>query len=76
VRKIKDTHKDRIFAMKVLKKASIARSHKDTVHTKSERNVLEAVKVRTPLKNFEVVSSQCLIKYIHKVKKVFQELYI
>lgn len=42
---MRGAHKDRIFAMKVLKKASIARSHKDTVHTKSERNVLEAVKV-------------------------------
>lgn len=45
MRKIRGVHKDRIFAMKVLKKASIARSHKDTIHTKSERNVLEAVKV-------------------------------
>lgn len=45
MRKVRGAHKDRIFAMKVLKKASIARSHKDTVHTKSERNVLEAIKV-------------------------------
>ena len=33
-----------IFAMKVLKKAAIVRSHKDTMHTKSERNILEAIK--------------------------------
>ena len=46
MRKVKGAHKDRIFAMKVLKKACIARSHKDTIHTKSERNVLEAIKVR------------------------------
>lgn len=45
VRKIQGAHKDKIFAMKVLKKATIVRSHKDTIHTKSERNVLEAVKV-------------------------------
>ena len=45
MRKVRGAHKDKIFAMKVLKKASIARSHKDTVHTKSERNVLEAIKV-------------------------------
>ena len=45
MRKVKGAHKDRIFAMKVLKKACIARSHKDTIHTKSERNVLEAIKV-------------------------------
>jgi len=36
---------DKIFAMKVLKKATIARSQKDTAHTKAERNILEAIKV-------------------------------
>ncbi|KAJ1531879.1 hypothetical protein ONE63_000527 [Megalurothrips usitatus] len=33
-----------IFAMKVLRKASIVRNQKDTAHTKAERNILEAVK--------------------------------
>ncbi len=33
-----------IFAMKVLKKATIVRNQKDTAHTKAERNILEAVK--------------------------------
>jgi len=33
-----------IFAMKVLKKATIARNQKDTAHTKAERNILEAIK--------------------------------
>lgn len=33
-----------IFAMKVLKKAKIVRSIKDTDHTKAERNILESVK--------------------------------
>uniref|UniRef100_A0A5K3ETW2 non-specific serine/threonine protein kinase n=2 Tax=Mesocestoides corti TaxID=53468 RepID=A0A5K3ETW2_MESCO len=33
-----------IFAMKVLKKASIVRSAKDTAHTKTERNILEMIK--------------------------------
>jgi p70 ribosomal S6 kinase len=37
---------NKIFAMKVLKKASIIRNQKDTAHTKAERNILEAVKVR------------------------------
>jgi len=32
--------------MKVLKKATIVRNQKDTAHTKAERNILEAVKVR------------------------------
>lgn len=33
--------------MKVLKKATIVRNQKDTAHTRAERNILEAVKVRT-----------------------------
>lgn len=33
-----------IFAMKVLKKATIVRNQKDTAHTQAERNILEAVK--------------------------------
>lgn len=37
--------KGSIFAMKVLKKATIVRNQKDTAHTKAERNILEAVKV-------------------------------
>ncbi|XP_033123177.1 ribosomal protein S6 kinase beta-2-like [Anneissia japonica] len=44
VRKIAGAHLNRIFAMKVLKKASIVRNQKDTAHTKAERNILEAVK--------------------------------
>lgn len=35
------------FAMKVLKKASIVTNQKDTAHTRAERNILEAVKVRS-----------------------------
>ncbi|GAA52453.1 ribosomal protein S6 kinase beta-1 [Clonorchis sinensis] len=34
------------YAMKVLKKASIVTNAKDTAHTKSERNILEMIKVR------------------------------
>lgn len=34
----------RLYAMKVLKKATIARNQKDTAHTRAERNILEAVK--------------------------------
>ncbi|XP_068690515.1 ribosomal protein S6 kinase beta-1-like isoform X1 [Montipora capricornis] len=44
VRKVDGRNKGKIFAMKVLKKAAIIRSHKDTAHTKAERNILEAVK--------------------------------
>ncbi|XP_014209613.1 ribosomal protein S6 kinase beta-1-like [Copidosoma floridanum] len=44
VRKITGKDKGSIFAMKVLKKASIIRNQKDTAHTKAERNILEAVK--------------------------------
>ncbi|XP_023242784.1 ribosomal protein S6 kinase beta-1-like [Centruroides sculpturatus] len=44
VRKITGKDKGNIFAMKVLKKATIVRNQKDTAHTKAERNILEAVK--------------------------------
>jgi p70 ribosomal S6 kinase len=44
VRKRTGKDKGKIFAMKVLKKAAIVRSKKDTSHTKSERNILEAIK--------------------------------
>jgi hypothetical protein len=45
VRKISGKDTNKIFAMKVLKKATIIRNQKDTAHTKAERNILEAVKV-------------------------------
>jgi p70 ribosomal S6 kinase len=44
VRKTSGADKGKIFAMKVLKKATIIRNQKDTAHTKAERNILEAVK--------------------------------
>jgi len=44
VRKTNGQDKGKIFAMKVLKKATIVRNQKDTAHTKAERNILEAVK--------------------------------
>ena len=44
VRKITDPDKGKVFAMKVLKKASIVRNQKDTAHTKAERSILEEVK--------------------------------
>lgn len=44
VRKVTDKNLGTIFAMKVLKKAKIVRSIKDTDHTKAERNILESVK--------------------------------
>lgn len=45
VRKVTGKDKGTIFAMKVLRKASIVRNQKDTAHTKAERNILEEVKV-------------------------------
>nr|CAD7571497.1 unnamed protein product [Timema californicum] len=44
VRKVTGQDSGTIFAMKVLRKASIVRNQKDTAHTKAERNILEAVK--------------------------------
>ena len=45
VKKISGKYVGKVFAMKVLKKATIVRNQKDTAHTKAERNILEAVKV-------------------------------
>lgn len=45
VRKTSGKDGGKIFAMKVLKKATVVRNQKDTAHTKAERNILEAVKV-------------------------------
>ncbi|XP_014210925.1 ribosomal protein S6 kinase beta-1-like [Copidosoma floridanum] len=44
VRKTTGNDNGTLFAMKVLRKASIIRNQKDTAHTKAERNILEAVK--------------------------------
>ncbi|XP_070156783.1 ribosomal protein S6 kinase beta-1 isoform X2 [Polyergus mexicanus] len=44
VRKVTGNDSGTIFAMKVLRKASIIRNQKDTDHTKTERNILESVK--------------------------------
>ncbi|KAF8357334.1 rsks-1 [Pristionchus pacificus] len=44
VRKTSGQDAGKIFAMKVLKKATIVRNQKDTAHTRAERNILEAVK--------------------------------
>ena len=46
VKKVTGVDAGNYFAMKVLKKASIVRNQKDTAHTRAERNILEAVKVR------------------------------
>lgn len=44
VRKLNGKESGKIFAMKVLKKATLCRSQKDTAHTKAERSILESVK--------------------------------
>lgn len=46
VKKVSGPDAGKFFAMKVLKKATIVRNQKDTAHTRAERNILEAVKVR------------------------------
>lgn len=46
VKKTTGSDANKLYAMKVLKKATIARNAKDTAHTKAERNILECVKVR------------------------------
>jgi serine/threonine protein kinase len=45
VKKTTGSDCNKLYAMKVLKKATIARNAKDTAHTKAERNILECVKV-------------------------------
>ncbi|XP_013402644.1 ribosomal protein S6 kinase alpha-5-like, partial [Lingula anatina] len=44
VKKIRGGDKERLYAMKVLKKASIVQKTKTTEHTKTERQVLEAIR--------------------------------
>ena len=46
VRKVTGNDLGRVFAMKVLRKATIIRNQKDTAHTKAERNILQEVKVK------------------------------
>jgi len=55
VRKTTGTDTGKVFAMKVLRKASIVRNQKDTAHTRAERNILEAVKVRDKLSTLLLV---------------------
>lgn len=63
VRKVNGQDAGQVFAMKVLKKASIVRSQKDTVHTNAERRVLEAVKVCCWIlpSALTILSSQCVL---------------
>lgn len=44
VRKVSGKDCGTVYAMKVLRKATIVRNQKDTAHTKAERNILEEVK--------------------------------
>ena len=44
MRKITGENKGRLFAMKVLKKATVVRKRKVMEHTLTERNVLEAIR--------------------------------
>uniref|UniRef100_A0A1I8F118 non-specific serine/threonine protein kinase n=1 Tax=Macrostomum lignano TaxID=282301 RepID=A0A1I8F118_9PLAT len=43
-RKARGADKGTMYAMKVLRKASLVRSKKDTAHTKSERSILELIR--------------------------------
>lgn len=44
MRKITECNKGKLFAMKVLKKATIVKKRKVMEHTLTERNVLEAIR--------------------------------
>lgn len=44
VRKLRGSDHGKLYAMKVLKKASIVQKTKTTEHTKTERQVLEAIR--------------------------------
>ena len=47
VKKITGPDAEHVYAMKVLKKATIVRNAKDTAHTKAERNILQEIKVKS-----------------------------
>ncbi|KAL1466470.1 hypothetical protein MTO96_026708, partial [Rhipicephalus appendiculatus] len=64
VRKLTGKDGGRIFAMKVLKKATIVRNQKDTAHTKAERNILEVVKWTSSMPSKRVVSSTSFLDYL------------
>lgn len=55
VKKTSGSDTNKLYAMKVLKKATIARNAKDTAHTKAERNILECVKVISSFVSFSKV---------------------
>lgn len=54
----------KFFAMKVLKKATIVRNQKDTAHTRAERNILEAVKVRKAVRRGELTLARLSVQLI------------
>ena len=68
VRKRTGKDANRIFAMKVLKKAAIVRSKKDTVHTKSERSILESIEHPT------IVSLHYAFQTNHKLYLILEYL--
>ncbi|VDN91949.1 unnamed protein product [Brugia pahangi] len=71
VRKINGKDEGRIFAMKVLKKATIIRNQKDTAHTKAERNILEAVKDTAAFYLSEIV---CSLEHLHRQGIIYRDL--
>ena len=62
VRMKQGPHAGNLYAMKVLKKAKIVSSDKDTAHIKSERNILATVSIITPFKTrsfFKTIITSC-----------------
>ena len=59
MRKTAGTDENQLFAMKVLKKATIVRNAKDTAHTKAERNILEGVRV-----SFDFLSQSVVLQHV------------
>lgn len=71
VRKISGPDSGKIFAMKVLKKATIVRNQKDTAHTKAERNILEAVKVINFFINFVISLNQFFLFFRARLSSIW-----
>ena len=80
VRKLSGEDKGKIYAMKVLKKATIVRNQKDTAHTKAERNILEAVKhpfIVDLIYAFQVKLTTCFHEFFEcKSTEFFYQIFI
>lgn len=85
VRKRNGSDQNKLYAMKVLKKASIVQKTKTTEHTKTERQVLQAIRqspflvtlhyaFQTDAKLHLILGKLCLI--FGKLHRMFGKLYL